>query len=176
MCTDYFTPAGVHPDINLNLPPSQQYLPGADLRGAICWYADYNKENNFAAILDGTSNTIMLAECGGRENVWRGRVMYPVNYTGAVRVRARGGAWATTDSAYMIGQTLPWHASFGPIPGPMRINNSNEWGHCYYSFHTGGANFAFSDGSVRFFSEGMNLWTLAALTTRQQDELILSQD
>ena len=49
----------------------------------------------------------------------------------------------------MIGQRLPWHASFGTIPGPLQINNSNEWGHCFYSFHPGGANFCMADGSVR---------------------------
>jgi prepilin-type processing-associated H-X9-DG protein len=31
----------------------------------------------------------------------------------------------------------------------MRINNSNEWGHLFYSFHDGGAVFALADGSVR---------------------------
>jgi prepilin-type processing-associated H-X9-DG protein len=96
--------------------------------------------------------------------------MYPVNYTGIPRIRARGGAWATTDNAYMIGQRLPWHASFGPIPGEIRINNSNEWGHCFYSFHPGGANFAFADGSLRFLSESTPLHELAWLVTRNNGE------
>ena len=40
------------------------------------------------------------------------------------------------------------------------------------SFHPGGANFAFADGSVRFLSESTGLWTLAALTTRAGREAI----
>ena len=84
--------------------------------------------------------------------------------------RARGGAWATSDNAYTIGQRKPWNASFTDIPGPLAINNSNEWGHCFYSFHEGGANFAFVDGSVRFFAETMDLYTLAILVTRAGGE------
>ena len=86
-------------------------------------------------------------------------------------MRARGGAWATTDNAFEIGQRKAWHASFDPIPGPLGINNSNEWGHCFYSFHDGGANFAFADGSVQFFSESIDLHVLATLVTRAGNEL-----
>lgn len=176
-CGDYFAVAGVHPDINLALAPTQQFNTSTDLRGAICWYdAAVNKENNIKSIQDGTSHTIMLGECAGREDVYRGRQFFPVNYTSSPRVRARGGAWATTDNAYMIGQRLAWHAPFGPIPGPIQINNSNEWGHCFYSFHPNGANFAFSDGSLRYFSENTSLWTLAALSTRYGGETVTEDE
>jgi prepilin-type processing-associated H-X9-DG protein len=53
----------------------------------------------------------------------------------------------------------------------MKINNSNEWGHLYYGFHTGGAVFALADGSVRFLTESTPLWNLAALTTRGGGEV-----
>ena len=102
--------------------------------------------------------------------MWRGRQKYPVAYTGAVRVRARGGAWATSDNPYKIGQRNSWHASFPPIPGPLAINNSNEWGHCFYSFHDGGANFAFADASARFLAEEIDLYTLAIMVTRAGGE------
>jgi prepilin-type N-terminal cleavage/methylation domain-containing protein/prepilin-type processing-associated H-X9-DG protein len=171
-CGDYFTPTGVHLDINNELPANQQFSASQDLRGVICWWADNNKENSFRAIRDGTSNTIMLGECAGREDVFRGRQFFPVVYSGAIRVRARGGAWATTDNGYTIGQRRPWHASFGTIPGKMQINNSNEWGHCFYAFHPSGANFAFADGSVRFLREDTDLWTLAALVTRSNGEVV----
>lgn len=170
-CGDYFAPAGVSLDINTSLSGSQ-FNTTADLRGAIYWYEKTNQRNRFADITDGTSNTIMLAECAGREDVYRGRVKYPVAYTGTVRVRARGGAWATSDNPYKIGQRTPWHASFGTIPGLLGINNSNEWGHCYYSFHDGGANFAFADASVRFLAEGIDLYALACLTTRAGGEKV----
>lgn len=171
-CGDYFVPAGVHRDINMMLDAGEQIPAETDLRGAICWYGPLNWRNRLVDIVDGTSKTILMGECGGREDVWRGREKYPVAYTGSVRVRARGGAWATTDNAYEIGQSKPWHASFPPIPGKAAINNSNEWGHCFYSFHSAGANFLFADGSVRLLEEGMNLRTLANLVTRAGGEII----
>jgi len=163
---DYFTPAGVHPDINLVLPTSEQVNTASDLRGVICWHSAANTQNTLASILDGTSNSIMVGECAGREDVWRRRIKTPVNFTSTPKVRACGGAWATTDNAYEIGQRKAWDLAFGPIPGQVAINNSNEWGHCFYSFHPGGANFLFADGSVRFLGETTNLRLLANLVTR----------
>jgi hypothetical protein len=169
-CGDYFVPTGVHPDVNLALSTAEQFPAEADLLGALAFKSDDNSENNVQAITDGTSNTILLGECAGREDVWRGRQLFPVDYTGNPRVRARGGAWATTDNPYDIGQRKAWHASFDPIPGSLGINNSNEWGHCFYSFHDG-ANFVFGDGSVHFFSESISLRVLAELVTRANAEI-----
>ena len=165
-CGDYVTPAGVHRDINLALGTADQFAAAADLRGVICWFSDTNTENTISQIKDGTSSSILIGENAGREDVWRRRVMFAANFNSAPRVRARGGAWATTDNAYEIGQRMAWDAAFGPIPGNVAINNSNEWGHCFYSFHAGGANFAFADGSIRWLGEQTNLRVLATRVTR----------
>lgn len=176
-CGDYFAVAGVNVEINNSLPSTQQFNINTDLRGVLCWFdASLNKVNRIADVRDGTANTFMIGECAGREDVYRGRMFYPVNFTSSPRVRARGGAWATTDNAYMIGSRKAWDVAFGPIPGEMKINNSNEWGHCFYSFHPTGANFAFADGSVRFFGESTSLWTLAALSTRAGGEVIITDE
>lgn len=139
-------------------------------------------------ITDGTSNTILIGECAGREDVWRDRTMYPANATknDVTCARGQGGAWATNDNPYAIGQRKNWCGSgaqgtttggaAGPITGTMRINNANDSGHLYYSFHDGGAQFTFADGSARFISDKTALWVLASLTTRAGAEAISSSD
>jgi len=172
---DYFVTAGVHLNINQVLPATQQVNTASDLRGVICWYTATNTQNRLADVIDGTSNTIMLGECAGREDVYRGRTKTPVNFTSTPKVRARGGAWATTDNAYEIGNRVAFDAAFGPIPGPLSINNSNEWGHCFYSFHPAGANFVYADGSVRHHARTINLYVLAGLVTRAGGETVTSE-
>ena len=170
-CGDYFTPTGVIRAINNVLPTAQQYpATGVDLRGVIRWEEDRTKRNMIKQITDGTSKSIMLGECAGREDVYRQGVKFDVNYTGSPKVRARGGAWATTDNPYEIGDRKAWNASFDPIPGTVKINNSNEWGHCFYAFHAASANFAFADGSVRTISDSIELRTLADMVTRNGQE------
>jgi prepilin-type N-terminal cleavage/methylation domain-containing protein/prepilin-type processing-associated H-X9-DG protein len=169
-CGDYFIPEGVNLAINNELPPAQQFATSSDLRGALRAFPEVT---TFATFTDGTSQTILVGECAGREDGWRGRTVKPAaaDKTNPNCARARGGAWATNDNPYEIGQRIEWCTGSASIPGPMRINNSNEWGHLYYSFHNG-ANFAFADGSVRFLSEGTPLWNLAAMTTRAGGEVI----
>lgn len=168
-CGDYFATEGVNNAINNELPAAEQFASGSDLRGALRKFPDANR---FANILDGTSNTILIGECAGREDVWRKR-----QFTAALAdksqpncARARGGAWATNDNPYEIGTRVEW-CKKATIPGPMQINNSNEYGHFFYSFHPGGANFALADGSVRTFGETTRLKVLATLVTRSGGEL-----
>ncbi|MCC7476022.1 MAG: DUF1559 domain-containing protein [Pirellulales bacterium] len=171
-CGDYFTPAGVHLDINNVLPSDQQFpTSGVDLRGVIRWEEANNLHNKMNRVTDGTSHSIMVGECAGREDVWRRGQKYDVDYTGSPKIRARGGAWATSDNAYEIGQRKAWNTSFDPIPGTVSINNSNEWGHCFYAFHPGAANFVFADGSVRTLAESIELRTLADMVTRAGQEV-----
>ena len=167
-CGDYFVTEAVNIAINAELPATQQFSATADLKGAM---RPYPEKVSFQNMRDGTSNTIMVGECAGREDVWRRGQMTPAdaNKTSPTCARARGGAWATNDNAYDIGTRVEWCTS-SVIPGAMGINNSNEWGHFFYSFHTGAA-FCFVDGSVRFMPESTSVWLLAAQTTRAGGEV-----
>ena len=51
----------------------------------------------------------------------------------------------------------------------MNCTNDNEM----YSFHTGGANAAFADGSVRFLRESIDAKTFAALVTKSAGDIPL---
>lgn len=181
-CGDYFTPEGINgTNINAKLAAGDTPFPtsGPNLFGVLRPYPDATR---LLQVSDGTSNTILLAECAGREDVWRGRTMTQAdaNQSSATCARAQGGAWATNDNPYELGSKLTaWCTSTGltgAIPGTWQINTSNEYGFLYYSFHDGGANFCFADGSVRFLSESISLAKLAALTTRAGSEAIGSSD
>jgi prepilin-type N-terminal cleavage/methylation domain-containing protein/prepilin-type processing-associated H-X9-DG protein len=175
--TDYFVPEGISAGINTELAALGQ--PSLGTAPAAMWGVMRpvpEARTAMLAITDGTSNTILIGECAGREDVWRDRVMTPAvaNRAMANCARSQGGAWATNDNPYEIGRRSLWcvGALTAPYAGAMRINASNESGFLYYSFHTGVANFGMADGSVRTFSESTPLWTLGALTTRAGGEVV----
>ena len=68
-CGDYFVTEGVNIAINNELAAAERFSVSADLRGAM---RRYPEQNTFAKIKDGTSTTILVAECAGREDVWCG--------------------------------------------------------------------------------------------------------
>ena len=170
--TDYFVVEGVNAAIAADLG----FTPTGDLKGVMRIITEGN--TRITGITDGTSNTILFGECAGREDVYRqGRLVATAQTNPAQPLaRARGGAWATNDNPYEIGGRTPWNLTnpvIGTaIPGTMKINNSNEWGHMFYSFHAGGADFAFADGSIRFQSDSTALATLVYQATRAGGEVI----
>jgi prepilin-type processing-associated H-X9-DG protein len=59
-------------------------------------------------------------------------------------------------------------------PGPCGINCSNE--REIYSFHPGGTNAVFADGSVHFLRADMSIRVLARLVTRAGGEVVSAND
>ena len=167
-CADYFIVEGVNASINNDLGAS---VYPTTMKGMM---TPFPETSTILSTTDGTSNTILLSECAGREDVWRGRVMTPAQTNPSLPnpVRARGGAWATNDNPYAIGSRVGFPSGTIPTTVPMRINASNEWGFNFYSFHDGGAVFAFGDGSVRFLSESTPLANLATMCTRDGGEVL----
>lgn len=113
-------------------------------------------------IQDGTSQTFMVVEDGGRPALYRmGR-------------RASGGstsgAWA--DPHYELALDGSDTLKTGPGQGMgtcvMNCTNDNE----VYSFHFAGVNFLFADGSVRFLRDSIEPLTFAALTTKSGGEVV----
>jgi prepilin-type N-terminal cleavage/methylation domain-containing protein/prepilin-type processing-associated H-X9-DG protein len=113
-----------------------------------------------ADVLDGLSNTIAMAEVAGRPTTYYGKTANatPFNY---------GAPWAQAVNRI----TLYGSDSTGTVPyGPCGINCTNWF--AVYSFHTGGANAVFADGSVRFLNQTTKIATLAALVTRSGAEVL----
>ncbi len=116
-----------------------------------------------AQVTDGTSQTMIIGENSGRPHTY---------ITGGIDVSPSppndyGGGWADWDNPnQMHGNSADGKTS----PGPCAINCSNNGG--MYSFHIGGANVAFADGSVRYLQAQVSMTIVAALITKDGGEVI----
>jgi prepilin-type N-terminal cleavage/methylation domain-containing protein/prepilin-type processing-associated H-X9-DG protein len=138
-----------------------------------------NKNNPVLAITDGTSNTILLGEAAGRPQLWRNGQLAVSGLPGSNGKTTNdlgqstpwmdvwGGGWADASAG---GFTLSGSDSTGTVPGgSCAINCSNDLG--FYSFHTGGANFVFADGSVRFVRASITPLQMVAAISRTGGEV-----
>lgn len=112
------------------------------------------------SIIDGTSNTLLLGETSSTQG------------------------WSTSMSQAGFGGLKPWvFGFFYYADGYLTIDNKSVQypiGYTgnfttnltpFHSQHTGGANFALCDGSVRFLSRNMSLDILKNLSTRDGGEV-----
>jgi prepilin-type N-terminal cleavage/methylation domain-containing protein len=130
--------------------------PAADYQGVLT----RNYLACIADISDGTSQTVLLAECAGRPRLWRtGR--RPV-----AGIYAEGGAWVSGTLIFGLGSTPDGTAQ----PGPCAINCTND--REVYSFHPGGASAGFADGAVHFLNAGIEMRVFARLVTRAGGEVV----
>jgi prepilin-type N-terminal cleavage/methylation domain-containing protein/prepilin-type processing-associated H-X9-DG protein len=106
-----------------------------------------------ADALDGLSNTFMLFECAGRPFKFvDGR---PGDPNVSPKEPISGSEWASYDSGFWLHDRCGKNQLFN-------CNNANE----IYSFHAGGANFVYGDGSVHFQSETIDADVFVSLFTR----------
>jgi prepilin-type N-terminal cleavage/methylation domain-containing protein/prepilin-type processing-associated H-X9-DG protein len=136
------------------------YTVGATLSGL-----RFNYGRRVLEITDGTSNTMLVAEQAMRKDTCKLRSCTTNTYNS-------GGAWADVRSV-----VNPQGAFFdGTVTlgsgGPCTMNCSNSYN--VYSFHNGGCNFLFADGSVHFISETITWMQLAPLMTANAGEVVNS--
>ncbi|MGI8426311.1 MAG: DUF1559 domain-containing protein [Actinomycetota bacterium] len=121
-----------------------------------------NAARTLADIQDGTSHTIMMAECAGRPQLWQGRRQVPKWLS--------GGPWASRNLLWCRGATADGTGFFGPCA--VNCTNDRE----VYSFHPNGANAVFADGSVHFLKATIDIRVFARLVTRAGNEVVSAGD
>jgi prepilin-type N-terminal cleavage/methylation domain-containing protein/prepilin-type processing-associated H-X9-DG protein len=122
-------------------------------------------------ITDGLSNTIAITEDAGRPQLYVKRVAVPNTFTKG------GGGWAEPHRKSKGQIKLNGADNFGNVMGPygpgtptcfVNCTNNNE----IYSFHTGGVNALFADGSVHRLNENISPQVLGGLATRANGESV----
>ena len=138
-------------------------------RGLVDRPADYrgvlteNHLTRIAEITDGTSRTILIAEHAGRPTLWRAGRPVPGTY-------AIAAAWIAGTVTFGQGSSYDGATK----PGPCAINCTND--REVYSFHPGGANAVFADGSVHFLKASIGIRIFARLVTRAGGEVGSASD
>jgi prepilin-type N-terminal cleavage/methylation domain-containing protein/prepilin-type processing-associated H-X9-DG protein len=130
-----------------------------------CWEAgdgllyplNWTKPIRLEQITDGTSNTLMVGE-----DVWEPEAPGPFRY-------GVGFAWAHSVEAGLTCAIPPNARPAGGGNWPL-TDWANRIG--FKSRHTGGVQFAFADGSVRFVRDSMPLGTYRAMATYRGGEVV----
>lgn len=120
------------------------------------------------AIIDGTSNTVGVGEVTGN-NQWSVNVgdgAFPIWAGGNVNSRGCGDWWGLASNLRVMDTNYPL---VNATPGTSWYTTDRAI-LCFGSQHSGGANFLFMDGSVRFISETININTYKAIGTRAGGE------
>jgi prepilin-type N-terminal cleavage/methylation domain-containing protein/prepilin-type processing-associated H-X9-DG protein len=132
------------------------------------------KGKTMAQVTDGLSNTIMLGESlldKGDPHLWSGHTGQSDYHRG----------WASFDAGQGYHSVLPpinYPIVSGDIenatctPDPKRNFWNWQVSHGFKSNHSGGANFAFGDGSVHFLSQSMDQLTLIRLGIKNDGQVV----
>src|SRR5437763_6743710 len=120
----------------------------------------------------------MIAEDAGRPAYWLATgpgtgPVTPANGKNVVSANGRvvGAGWADAQNDFGV-----WgvQSNLKTAPGPCVINctNNNE----IFTFHRGGVNFLFADGSVKFLSASTSPQIVAALVTKAAHDTVAGID
>jgi prepilin-type processing-associated H-X9-DG protein len=121
-------------------------------------------------ITDGTSNTLILVEDAGQPEVYHTGptdTKTQDTNTNHFATGSSGAGWGDVNANF--GEKFSTPDGSGRS-GSCAINCNNDGE--TFSFHTGGANILFCDGSVKFVAANVNIVVWAALITAQGGEVI----
>jgi prepilin-type N-terminal cleavage/methylation domain-containing protein/prepilin-type processing-associated H-X9-DG protein len=145
-------------------------------------------QNSIRKVSDGMSKTIMFVESAGRPNHYvKGRTLKNLMWEENSNLKQGAGLGGLTDFQWADGGILPdgsdglymvWNRTEAGVTMPTNINDatlgcpmSTTVMNCdnyksVYSFHSGGCNIVFGDGSVQFIKEDVAPDTFVSLITR----------
>jgi len=133
-----------------NTDPDPTYgSKGLDMGNGMFYRADGSRKLTISGITDGTSNTLMVGE---DSHTWNQHC----------------GGWGF---ANYVNGTCAIPLNYQDTGGTA---NKGNWPNRYsfYSYHTGGGNFALADGSVRFISANITLANYRAAATIRGGEAL----
>jgi prepilin-type processing-associated H-X9-DG protein/prepilin-type N-terminal cleavage/methylation domain-containing protein len=150
---DYSVYVRVDPTLMTSMSSQGILKPRSDSSGAL-----RSMVVQSALIADGLSNTIFLCETAGRPDKW---VLGSLQKEGNIT----GGRWASPAGRFEVHY----------LCDGRRLNSGRQLINCtskneIYSFHSGGANFLFGDGSVRFLAETTDADVIVSLLTAQAQD------
>ena len=137
-------------------------FPGSGAKGA----TRQNGPTGILEITDGTSQTTLFSEAGGRDKLCLAGGKCQPYPTG---LDATGMIWADSDNRITVTGTNPDGSA--STSGSCAMNCNNLEGDIY-AFHPSGANVGFADGSVKYVNSSINIATLAALVTKAGGEVV----
>jgi prepilin-type N-terminal cleavage/methylation domain-containing protein/prepilin-type processing-associated H-X9-DG protein len=152
-------------------------------------------KTTISEITDGTSNTIAILECGGRDERYVSQYFEQYFLNGVAYVRGNGPAggpsaphrfWRWADPGISFGTSgqpnnkyqykfcpTAWMSGGCTDPNGMAIQGNQAGANEEpFSFHPGGVNALFGDGSVRFVKETINLVAFRGILTLSGSETI----
>jgi len=129
---------------------------------------DQNRQYGVTAVTDGTTNTLMFGERHYYDPIFDSVTGDRIADWGWVWFGAQGDAFLGTN--VRINFKLP--ANFASLTGGEQTLLFEDRINAFGSGHTGGANFALADGSVRFIRDAISPVTFLQLGTRAGGEVV----
>jgi prepilin-type processing-associated H-X9-DG protein len=157
--TDYVGSAGAYFQNN----DQNNLYPGA------MHHRKITRRIRYSDIQDGTAYTLLVVEMADKPNHWAAGKLTE-DRSDSPQMPALAGQWAAPNWNHLRSHSTDGKTQFGPCA----VNCSN--GAAIYSFHAGGANALFVDGSVRFLKAGMSQEMLIALVSIDGGELLSPND